>query len=377
MSTGTDQPETTMIDAPQLPIDWYFDPLMYQRELDLLFERGPGYIGHTLMTPEPGDFHVLERFDQARMLVNTGQDVHLLSNVCRHRQALMLEGCGKLPHQRISCPLHRWTYDDHGRLIAAPKFAEQPHLDLARTGLQNWQGLLFAGPRDVSADLAGLSVAQSLDFSGYRLDRVESTVSPINWKTFIEVYLEDYHVGPVHPGLRQFVSCDELAWQYGDWWSVQTVSLNPFDPPQKTGSPHYRAWQHALKTRRSADTPYPYGAIWFTYYPGLMIEWYPEVLVISSLEPLGIQSTRNIVEFYYPADIVTHQCGLIEAQQAAYHETVTEDEVISLKMQKGREALYRAGRSEIGPYQLPLEEGMRHFHRFLRTVLSNPESPAA
>jgi phenylpropionate dioxygenase-like ring-hydroxylating dioxygenase large terminal subunit len=21
-----------------------------------------------------------------------------------------------------------------------------------------------------------------------------------NWKTFIEVYLEDYHVGPFHPG---------------------------------------------------------------------------------------------------------------------------------------------------------------------------------
>ena len=39
-----------------------------------------------------------------------------------------------------------------------------------------------------------------------------------NWKTFIEVYLEDYHVGPFHPGLGQFVTCDDLSWEFGDWY---------------------------------------------------------------------------------------------------------------------------------------------------------------
>ncbi len=36
-----------------------------------------------------------------------------------------------------------------------------------------------------------------------------------NWKTFIEVYLEDYHVGPFHPGLGNFVTCDDLQWELG------------------------------------------------------------------------------------------------------------------------------------------------------------------
>jgi len=31
-------------------------------------------------------------------------------------------------------------------------------------------------------------------------------------KTFIEVYLEDYHVGPLHPGLGQLVTCAALRW---------------------------------------------------------------------------------------------------------------------------------------------------------------------
>ena len=39
-----------------------------------------------------------------------------------------------------------------------------------------------------------------------------------NWKTFIEVYLEDYHVAPFHPGLGNFVTCDDLTWQFGDWY---------------------------------------------------------------------------------------------------------------------------------------------------------------
>lgn len=360
-----------MTDHPQLPIDWYFDPAIYRREMTQLFAQGPGYVGHELMTPEPGDYYALERFDQSKMLVNTGQTTALLSNICRHRQALMLEGHGKLPHQRITCPLHRWTYDQQGQLIAAPKFKENPCLNLDRTGLENWQGLLFTGPRNVAADLAGMDAARSLDFSGYQLDRVETATYPINWKTFIEVYLEDYHVGPIHPGLRQFVSCDDLTWQYGDWWSVQTVSLNPLALRNTKGTGPYKAWQAALQARQpDGAPPYRHGAIWFTYYPGLMIEWYPEVLVISSLEPLGVGSTRNIVEFYYPADIIAHQRGLIDAQQAAYQETVLEDEVISIKMQQGRQALYRAGKNEVGPYQFPLEEGMQHFHQFLRNTLT-------
>ena len=31
----------------------------------------------------------------------------------------------------------------------------------------------------------------------------------------------------------------------------------------------------------TARTP-KYGAIWLTYYPNLMVEWYPHVLVVST-----------------------------------------------------------------------------------------------
>jgi choline monooxygenase len=49
---------------------------------------------------------------------------------------------------------------------------------------------------------------------GYTLDRMELHECNYNWKTFIEVYLEDYHVGPFHPGLGNFVTCDDLRWEF-------------------------------------------------------------------------------------------------------------------------------------------------------------------
>ena len=354
----------------QLPVSVYFDEALYRREMEVLFRNGPGYVGHELMVPEVGDYHALAAEGDGRVLVRSAGGVELLSNVCRHRQAVMLKGRGST--QNIVCPLHRWTYDLSGTLLGAPHFPEQPCLNLGRTPLQNWQGLLFEGPRDVAKDLAALGVARDLDFSGYMLDHVEMHECDYNWKTFIEVYLEDYHVAPFHPGLGHFVSCDDLKWEFGEWHSVQTVGVhrglaNP-------GSPVYRRWHEQVLKYRHGEPP-PHGAIWLTYYPNIMVEWYPHVLVVSTLIPQGPRKTMNVVEFYYPEEIALFEREFIEAERAAYMETAIEDDEIAERMDAGRLALLRRGDSEVGPYQSPMEDGMQHFHEFYRRMMG--EIPAA
>src|SRR4051812_16115864 len=94
--------------SPQLPIHWYFDPAIYALEQRRLFELGPGYTGHELMVPNHGDYHALKWMGDAKLLVRNANGVELISNVCRHRQAIMLEGRGNA--KSIVCPLHRWTY---------------------------------------------------------------------------------------------------------------------------------------------------------------------------------------------------------------------------------------------------------------------------
>jgi choline monooxygenase len=368
--------------ASQLPVTAYLDDALLAREIETLFKRGPRYIGHELMVPDAGDYFALPGEAGGRVLVRnrTGAplgdavdagtaagpgQVQLLSNVCRHRQALMLTGRGHADN--IVCPLHRWTYDLDGKLLGAPHFPDNPCLDLGATALQNWQGLLFEqGGRDVARDLAGLGVARHFDFSDYLFDHVEVHECRYNWKSFIEVYLEDYHVVPFHPGLGGFVSCEDLQWQFGEWFSVQTVGVHK--GLTKPGSPTYRKWHDQVLRFGNGQAP-DFGAIWMVYYPNLMIEWYPHVLVVSWLIPRGPQHTTNIVEFYYPEEIALFEREFVEAERAAYMETAAEDDEIAERMDAGRRALAARGESQAGPYQSPMEDGMQHFHEFLRREL--------
>ena len=348
----------------QLPVSWYCDPALFELEQEILFAPGPGYVGHELMVPEVGDYYALPWRDNAQVLVRNASGVELLSNICRHRQAVMLKGRGNASN--IVCPIHRWTYDLKGNLLGAPHFAPQPCANLASAPLKMWRGLLFDGPRDIARDFAGMGVADDFDFSGYLLDRVEVKELHYNWKTFIEVYLEDYHVEPFHPGLGQFVTTENLRWQFAERYSVQTVGVN--NALARAGTKTYERWHKAVLDYYRGEMP-QHGAIWVTIYPNVMLEWYAHVLIVSTLIPRGVDRTTNVVEFYYPEEIALFEREFVDAEQAAYRETAVEDDEIAERMDEGRRALYKLRRNETGPYQSPMEDGMQHFDEFLRRHL--------
>ena len=362
----------------QLPVSSYFSEALFQRERETIFQRGPRYVGHANSVPNIGDYFALPQEGQGRALVRTANGVELVSNVCRHRQAVMLKGRGNLQDNakghaggQIVCPLHRWTYsggqnanDKLGKLLGAPHFSHDPCADLQRYPLREWNGLLFEdNGRDINADLAGMGPAQQLNFDGMVLNHVELHECNYNWKTFIEVYLEDYHVEPFHPGLGNFVTCKDLRWEFKPEYSVQTVGAHNLSGP--SGSPVYQRWHEQLMSYRNGEQP-SHGAIWLTYYPHIMVEWYPHVLTVSTLYPMGVDKTLNMVEFYYPEEVVAFEPDFIEAQRAAYMETCIEDDEIAERMDEGRKALMLGGDNEVGPYQSPMEDGMQHFHEWYR-----------
>jgi nitrite reductase/ring-hydroxylating ferredoxin subunit len=156
------------------------------------------------------------------MLVRNPDGIELLSNVCRHRQAIMLNGRGNA--RNIVCPLHRWTYDLKGGLLGAPHF-EQPCLHLNRSPLQNWNGLLFEGKRDVRADLAKLGVAQDLTSTATCSTTSKSTSATTTgrpssrsiWRTTTSCRSTRAWAA---------LSPATTSWEFGDWHSVQTVGLH-------------------------------------------------------------------------------------------------------------------------------------------------------
>jgi choline monooxygenase len=361
--------------ASQLPVSSYFDAALFAREKELLFDAGPRYVGHQLAVPRPGDYFALPQEAEGRALVRNAQGgVELVSNICRHRQAIMLKGRGALQGEgkghaggNIVCPLHRWTYSDQGKLLGAPHFAHDPCLNLNNYKLRAWNGLLFEdNGRDIAADLQDMDEAAHLSFEGYALDHVELHACHYNWKTFIEIYLEDYHVAPFHPGLSHFVTCDDLRWKFGREFSVQTVGVSPaFGKP---GSPAYQKWHDVLLKYQNGQRP-ARGAIWLTYYPHIMVEWYPQVLVVSTVHPVAVDQTLNLVAFYYPEEITAFEREFVQAQRAAYMETCIEDDEIAERMDAGRKALLARGDNETGPYQSPMEDGMQHFHEWYRRAM--------
>jgi choline monooxygenase len=367
----------------QLPVAAYCDPEIHALEKERIFKQSSVYVGHEKMVPEAGDWRTLAQEESGRVLVRNANGVELISNVCRHRQALMLgefgpgasktASCSGNLRERannIVCPLHAWTYDSTGTLVGAPQFERQPCRNLERFPLRSMNGFLFEGARDPVRDLRGLFDRPEFDFGDYVLDHVEVHRCECNWKTFVEIYNDDYHIGPFHPGLGQYVHSEGLSWEYDEWYSVQRIDVDP--SLQVAGTEAYKAWHERLLAHGGGEVP-KFGAIWATYYPTHMIEVFPYALVLSTLYPKGVHDTVNVLEFYYPEELVAFDRELVEAHRAAYMETAVEDDEIAERVDAGRRALFRRGVSDCGPYQSPLEDGMRHFHGWYRALMGRHE----
>lgn len=341
------------------PAHFYFDQNILEKE-QLLF-RQARYLGHELLVPTQGNYHTIPQDHDGRVLIHNSAGIECLSNVCRHRQATILQGNGHNVH--MVCPLHGWTYDTHGQLVGAPHFDPCPNLNLQRYSTQTWNGLIFeegvnAG---MTLGLQDITLKDYFSFENYAFHSRQMHVCNYNWKTFVEVYLEDYHVDTFHQGLGNFVDCTQLTWQFHPNFSIQSVGVK--QGLKLPGTPVYRTWHKAVTNRYRNAVP-PFGAIWLLIYPNVMVEWYPEVLVISTVWPKGPQLTHNIVDFYYPEEICHFEQEFVEAHQAAYMETCYEDDEIAERMDQGRRYLDQRGINDLGPLQDPMERGLDYFYRY-------------
>jgi choline monooxygenase len=97
------------------------------------------------MVPEVHDYRSQEWNDHGRLLVRQPDGYYEMSNVCRHRQAIMLQGAGNA--KNIVCPIHRWTYDAGGELIGAPHFPGQSLPQSRQAEAGELAGPAVQGPR--------------------------------------------------------------------------------------------------------------------------------------------------------------------------------------------------------------------------------------
>ncbi|MCX8115345.1 MAG: RHO alpha subunit C-terminal catalytic domain-containing protein, partial [Burkholderiaceae bacterium] len=194
-------------------------------------------------------------------------------------------------------------------------------------------------------------------------DRMIVDECPFNWKNFLEIYLELYHVEAMHPGLQKFVDAGNYEWGFGDRWSYQILGIK--DEFKSQVSPNYQKYRDAILAYSGGKLP-KYGTVWSILYPNVMLEWYPYALVVSTLIPRSPDHTTNIVEFYYPEEIKAFEPQIVEAHQAAYTESAAEDAEACGRLHRGRRALWLAGEDDAGPFHSPHEDGMIHLYDWIR-----------
>lgn len=112
----------------------FFDPTIYEQELDRIFTRSWLCVGHTSEIPAPGDY--VTRFAGADPVIVTRteqDDICVFLNACRHRgmQVCRVDR-GNSSHFR--CPYHGWTYRNDGKLIGVPSM-KQAYGELERDRL--------------------------------------------------------------------------------------------------------------------------------------------------------------------------------------------------------------------------------------------------
>ena len=189
-------------------------------------------MGRTDQLPRPGDYRVVDIAGTSIVVVRgeTGQ-LRAFANVCRHRCMPLLSGEGRV--KLIRCPFHSWTYGLEGCLIRAPGMDRTADFDVANYGLasvrlEDHSGFLF-----VNIDGNALNLGEHLgdfdDLHGpYVLEDLISTRRArfdvaCNWKLFVQVFMEYYHLSTVHPDTlteTRYLPADEETFDTGEFISL-------------------------------------------------------------------------------------------------------------------------------------------------------------
>src|SRR5581483_10991647 len=98
------------------PVTDYTCPEQAAREREVFFRNAPVNIGLSALLPRPGDWMTHDYTGAPILLVRRSDgSLGAFLNVCRHRGARVVDGCGK-GAASFSCPYHGWSYGLDGSL---------------------------------------------------------------------------------------------------------------------------------------------------------------------------------------------------------------------------------------------------------------------
>ncbi|MBV1837871.1 aromatic ring-hydroxylating dioxygenase subunit alpha [Acetobacter estunensis] len=274
--------------AEAMPVAVYTSPDFLELEQSHIFSGSWLCAGRTSSLPTPGDYLTMKIADEPIIVLRDAQgELRAMSNVCRHRMSLLLEGHGHV--SVITCPYHAWSYGLDGALRGAPAMDQnkgfcKEKFRLPQIRCVDWQGWIMVTldpdlppPHELYADVDRL--VGYLHMENYVQTFSEQHRWNTNWKILAENFMESYHLPMCHSGtiggttkLREMV-CPEgfPAFNYHHILKDDTVPLALAHPGNTVlqGDDRRRTWLLAI-------------------YPSLLITLTPGYFWYLSLTPDGV-----------------------------------------------------------------------------------------
>src|SRR5579862_8788584 len=341
-----------------LPASLYFEPAVFAEERTKIFSRTWQVAGHSAQVAAPGDYFTTELAGEPLLLVRgTDHQLRGFYNVCRHRAGPPAEGCGS--RKLFRCGYHGWTYGLDGALISAPEFEGQAGFDpkqftLTAVRAEEWSNLIFVNlDPDAEPLLQSLGQfpqqAERFHFDGMKLFERRTYDMKCNWKTYVDNYLEDYHLPSVHPGLNRELDYNAYTVEPHARYVRQFSPIRGGQPGDATP----RLYQEAAD---DLTTDY------FWIFPNWMLNCYPDNISLNIVVPLAAERTLAIFEWY----LQEKDLGSTAAKDSVRFsdEIQIEDVRICETVQRNLHSRsYQRGR-----YSVKQEKGVHAFHRMYADV---------
>ena len=333
-----------------LPVELYRGENALRRDREAVLRRSWQFLGHVQQLAAPGDY-VADVVGGAPVVVVRKDDGELAAfhNVCRHRAgALVADGTGNCAGG-FTCRYHGWRYALDGRLRSAVDFGKAPDFDPRQYGLfpirvEIWRGLVF-----VNMDLAAKPLAELVGPLAGRwpegqaaLPLVErrSHVIGCNWKTYVENYLEGYHIQKVHPEFDSDVVVAE--------YRTEVIGDAVF----------------AAAPLRDASV---YGGLWAWLWPNLGVNVYRHGYMMERMTALGPSQTRLDYFYFYEADRSEELAGMLRFSDLVTAQDVQVCEEVQRNLEVG---VYQGG--VLSPKH---EQGVAWFQDRIAACLGLPTPP--
>jgi choline monooxygenase len=250
--------------------------------------------------------------------------VRAFHNVCRHRAGPLVEDGDGHCAGALVCRYHGWKYALDGRLASARDFGVAEGFDPREYALfpivcETWRGFVFV---NLDADAAPLMEAiaplerrmQHVAAERFRNPRASSHEMRCNWKTYVENYLEGYHIPVLHPSLNATMAAD-----YG----------TELEPP-------------TIFYRATPKNDAPIAGLWAWAWPCLGVNVYADGILMERMWPVAKDRTRLDYLFLFSEDADEAD---IERQIHQSIVTTQEDIDICEAVQRNLEAgVYQTGR---------------------------------